>query len=88
MTSAEGTAFHLAGLLNGAERTGLGTGPLTDYLVRDETPPSALVEWAARAAGTDPCLTRPAGQEPVLTEPPRGPGKTGRTALVSRQSYV
>ncbi|MEV3913042.1 hypothetical protein [Streptomyces canus] len=48
MTSAE-AAFHLAGLLNGAERTGLGTGPLTDYLVRDETPPSALVEWAARA---------------------------------------
>lgn len=49
VTSAEGTAFHLAGLLNAAERTGLATGPLTDYLVRDETPPPAVVERAARA---------------------------------------
>ncbi|MFJ9590905.1 AMP-binding protein [Streptomyces acidicola] len=66
-TSAEGTAFHLAGLLDTAERTGLGNGPLTDYLVGDTDLPSALAEQAARVGVSAYLLSHVAHEESAET---------------------
>jgi acyl-CoA synthetase (AMP-forming)/AMP-acid ligase II len=49
VTSSAGVPFHLAALLDAAERTGRGTGTLRDYLVGAASVPPVLVERAERA---------------------------------------
>ncbi|MWA02375.1 AMP-binding protein [Actinomadura sp. LD22] len=49
VTSSAGVPFHLAALLDAAERTGRGTGTLRDYLVGAASVPPVLVERAQRA---------------------------------------
>ncbi|MFA1538165.1 AMP-binding protein [Actinomadura monticuli] len=49
VTASAGVPFHLAGLLDAADRTGRGTGSLREYLVGAASVPPVLVERAGRA---------------------------------------
>ncbi len=66
VTSSAGTPVQLAGLLDAAERTGLGTGPLTDYLVAGPNAQAALVERADRA-GVTACRAYGSTEHPTVT---------------------